>query len=67
MLLRHELQSLAQKLEVTATVGPNRDLHKLSKTAGSEPAVLDVSWGGNRGLTGRNQEVWPHAPYVMQS
>jgi hypothetical protein len=30
-------------------------------------AVLDVLWGGNRELTGRNQEVWPHAPYVMQS
>jgi hypothetical protein len=32
-----------------------------------EAAVLDVLWGGNRELTGRNQEVWPHAPYVMQS
>ncbi len=32
-----------------------------------EGAVLDVLWGGNRELTGRNQEVWPHAPYVMQS
>jgi hypothetical protein len=32
-----------------------------------EAAVLDVLWGGNRELTGRNPEVWPHAPYVMQS
>jgi hypothetical protein len=32
-----------------------------------EPAVLDVLWGGNMKLTRRNQEVWPHAPYVVQS
>jgi hypothetical protein len=32
-----------------------------------EAAVLDVLWGENRELTGRNQEVWPHAPYVVQS
>ncbi len=32
-----------------------------------EPAVLDVLWGGNMELARRNQEVWPHAPYVVQS
>ncbi len=29
-----------------------------------EAAKLDVLWGGNREMTGRNQEVWPHAPYI---
>jgi hypothetical protein len=33
----------------------------------SEPAVLDVLWGGNMELARRNQEVWPYAPYVVQS
>jgi hypothetical protein len=36
-------------------------------TPPTEAAVFDVLWGGNRELTGKNQEVWPHAPYVMQS
>jgi hypothetical protein len=33
----------------------------------TEATVLDILWGENRELTGRNQEVWPHAPYVVQS
>ncbi len=30
-------------------------------------AVLEVLWGGNKELARRNQEVWPHAPDVVQS
>ncbi len=63
----NEFPPLSAHMEGGEASPPHLQSTAVSYCGVTEPAVLDDSWGGNRELARRKQEVRPHAPYFMQS